>query len=215
MAFTFKDTIFTLFPIRFKRDDSYIVGGKGFFQRYMEAFGEELDIEIYPQIGDYLKILNPIDTNHDFIVHIADNWANPPDTLSDSSRYRQLLAVIARINNLKGTKAGYEAFFGVLGLTIVITEVTPTNPISYDSGGNYDDTDQNYDMPCPACSDYDLAITDSDNLYPNITDMFPLLDRIVKYLEPINARLQTLTWDGTPISIGGSYSQSYSQSYSH
>jgi len=217
----FTNWIFDRFPRRFKIEDSYKdADGKGLLERMMGVIGDELDEEIIPLIEDYQVQQNPITCDSKFINLIAFFYGNPPSPLSYEDLYRKLLSKITEVNKIKGTEASYVLFFKLIGLDVAVREV-PLVDYRYDKDNiRYDNNEHlRYDMNCPPCSGYYLDILDHDNLYPEFIhnpidpEIFKLLMSMIRYCEPINARLIEVTYDDTPLYLGGSYDIDYSFSY--
>ena len=193
--------LFNLFPYRFREEDTYKDGdGKGLLERYMQALGEELDEEVIPPISLIAELNDPELVSDKHLVHLADFLGNPPHTFGDDTKYRKLLKYLVKINQHKGTEEGYKLIFGVLGVDVTITEVEPTSNI-YDDTLEYD-SGNIYDSNCPPCSKYSLAIEDPDGNCPEIGDaesdpvLYALLRKIIEYVEPINAMMTNLTYNG-------------------
>lgn len=69
-------------------------------------------------------------------------------------------------------------------------------------GGNKYDSGLYYDTTCPACSEFNLDIIDLDGKLTILENMGTdpilkaMLERLISYLSPINAKLNTLTYTG-------------------
>lgn len=203
----FSESIFNLFPPFFRDNDSYKDGnGKGLLQRYLEALGKELDLEVLNKVPKIQDLVNADFVASKHLVHLADVLGNPPDTFGDELKYRKLLKYICYINKHKGTVRGYELLFNILGVEVEIEEI-PITTYKYDSEHQYD-THLTYDGNCPPCSNYILHITDAGGNCPEIGDaqgdvtLRQALDAIIAYVEPINAKLQDITYNGTSIEPG-------------
>jgi hypothetical protein len=207
---SFKSLIYDQFPRRFREEDTYIdQNGKGLFRRFIETMGDEWDQELSGKLENYLDLFSVLDTDSKYLVHLAWFLGNPPDMLYSDVRYRRLLRYLMDINKCKGTLKSYDMIFFMLGVTVTLT-IYPPKVMKYDIGTlKYDET-LRYDEECPTCSDYDLAIHDPEGNQiaigqaleqpgPGSAALLALLGAIIKYVEPINMRLMTLTYDGDPI----------------
>ena len=207
---SFKSILYNQFPRRFRDEDTYVDSeGKGLFRRFIETMGDEWDQELKDKLEGYLDIFSVLDTDAQYLVHLAWFLGNPPDMLYNDTRYRKLLRYLMDINKCKGTARSYDMIFHMLGLTVTLTVHSPT-AMKYDIDTlKYDET-LRYDDECPTCTDYDIAIHDPDGNQPEIGQaleepgpgsaaLLALLSAIIKYVEPINMRLLTLTYDGDPI----------------
>lgn len=194
----FQDWIFERLPKRFWDEDTLVVNGKGIFQRFIEAHGYILDTYITPKIGTLTDINTILTTDEAYVSYIAWYLGNPPDTFYDDDKYRKLLRYIIDINKVKGTKLSYELLFGILGINVTITE-DETVDYRYDSGLSYDDGEQ-YDLGCPPCSGYSLILGDPNNVIID-WEINPLIEAmlmaLIKYVEPINARMTSWTYVGS------------------
>lgn len=214
----FKDWIFSLFPRYIWEHDTLPVNGKGLFQRYMETFGEEIDGELKNHVTDFIDILDVTTTEDKYLVYLVEFLGSPPSLFDQGvysdARYRKLLRYLMDIVKCKGTKRSYELIFGLLGCTIILTETAPpvmkydwygelgeegnTTLVHYDSGLYYDED-------CPSCSSYTLAITDPDGVLAGALTterLYNLLIKIIKFVEPINVNLTSLTINGGEVTDG-------------
>lgn len=196
----FKDYMFSLLPWYFKKNDTFKDNdNKGLLERYLSIFGQEIDEEIIPKIECYMNIIVAQECESRFLIHLSDVLGNPPDVFNNETQYRNLLAYIVSIYKIKGTKAAYELFFGLLGFTIELVELSVTNAESqYNNDGSYDtgDSDSIYDQTkCSPCSDYDITFFPKDltNLVLS-SDTLDALNDAIDFNEPINATLNNLTF---------------------
>ena len=199
MAFNFIDFIVGNLPNYFLEEDTYKdTDNKGLFERYMGMYGGYIDEELYPQINNYLNIIDASICDSKFLNHISDVLGNPPDVFKNEAQYRNLLSYIVSVYKIKGTKRAYELFFSILGFNIEIEEVEPVNAeYLYDNEGEYDKGDplSVYDQTlCAPCSVYNIKFYFSDSSI-ELTDIniLSLLDAAIKFNEPINATLGSLT----------------------
>lgn len=130
MAFSLKNTIFSLFGYNDKVVDSYKnVSGKGIYERYLEALGEEYDTYTLTAIDNLLE--NTIIPNKmllKFLPYQEDNLGIPYFT-SDEFIRRKILKYIFKVNQCKGTKVSYEMLFRLFGFTVDFYLVSP-GPLS-------------------------------------------------------------------------------------
>lgn len=187
----FKDWIYEQLPNRFREEDTDIINGKGLFQRFVESMGAEIDSNITPSIAVLTDLNLVLTTEEYYVAYIAWMMGNPPNTFNHNEFYRQILRYLIPILKIKGTALAYEAFFGILGIQATITEID-LEDMRYDTGKIYD-VGYQYDLSCPPCSDYILDIVDPNGVMsdwetnPITLAMFLA---IVKFLEPINARMR-------------------------
>ena len=107
---------------------------------------------------------------------------------------RKLLRFILKYYFIKGTKKGYRILFGMLGMTMVLTE-HPTQS-GFDQGIGFDDAFRTFDLACPTCTDYSVELTGSVTLTDEIAIA---IGSIIRFNEPIDMKLRTLTYNGTPV----------------
>lgn len=169
------DFLFKLLPDYFKQNDSYKDKyNKGILERYMNLFGDELDMYVVPYIECVTEINNPKIAEEKFLDHIADSWGSPSDLFLSTDRYRNLLKTILSVYKSKGTTNHVKNIFNLFGYDLVITKL-PVNrdyyyydsDNLYDSGGTYDE------LECLPCWRYSATIEENDihdTLSPDATD---------------------------------------------
>ena len=201
---TFKNWIFTLFPRFFLENDTYVVEGKGLFQRYLSVFGDEIDREMIPKLEGLPNLNTVLTTDAKYLAYLAWMCGNPPDLFYNATWYRKFIKYFTDIIKKKGTVEGYNLLFGLMGCSVTITEVT-LDIHNYDAASAHYDNGLKYDSECPSCSQYDLDITDPSGNLGFITGLgvnasaYSLLMAIIKFLEPINAKLRNLTYGSDTI----------------
>ncbi len=207
---SFKSYIYDQFPRRFRDEDSYIdQNGHGLFRRFLETMGEEWDQELAGKLENYLEIQEVLTTDAQYLAHLAWFLGNPPDMLYSDVRYRKLLRYLVDITKCKGTLKSYDMIFFMLGVTVTLT-IHPPLVLKYDLDGIKHDQNYRYDSECPTCTDYDIAIHDPEGNQtaigqaleepgPGSAALLALLGAIIKYVEPINMRLGSLSYEGDPI----------------
>ena len=208
--------LFELLPYYFKENDSYKdVNNEGLLERYLEIFCHEIDDEVVPYIDniaylyDAKNLLNlPHSDPLKFLDHIADLFGNPPNIGTDT-QYKILLRYIRLIFQTKGTKQALSYFLAIYGYKIFsLTEsginikkydASPTL-LEYDEGGEYDYGFNFY-------SGWDLIITDlpgTGNKFPNDVWLYNLQSAVQKFIAPIFATLNSITYTGYMVSMGSS-----------
>jgi hypothetical protein len=196
---------FERLPHYFKKNDSLKdSNGKGTLERYLSLFGAELDDEVINYADGYIagtaldanikSIIDASECDPKYLYNIAYALGNPPDLFKDPVKYRNILIHILSYYKIKGTKKGYQVFFALLGYNATIIEYPPVS-IRYDSGYKYDDG-KIYDRGCAYCSDYEIVLSPlqancEDPSTQSLLDpsIFPLLEQVVEFNEPINANL--------------------------
>lgn len=193
----FKDFIKSLLPEYIIQEDSYKdLDGKGFIVRFLEIFGEELDEQYYNKIEELQDQLTPGLCQAVYLDYFAVMEGDFAVQLNNEYDYRQFLQYLLSIYQVKGRKLSYEAMLGALGLTVVLTEIEPLG-VNYDNPEiNYDDEGVFYDISCATCSDYNLDITGPNPISPTL---YQKILELIALVEPINATLGTITYNGSEI----------------
>jgi len=193
----FKDYIPDLLPSYFVDHDSYKDGsGNGFLVRFLEIFGEELDEEYYPKIDGVIDLKDVFNTPTGYLDYIAYLLGNLPIVLDDEEEYRNLLSFIVSIYQIKGTTKSYSSMLQLLSIDTAVVEI-PIQGILYDDGSIYDGAGIIYDDECIPCSDYELILTNGPTL---TADLYAQIQAMIDLIEPINATLSRLNYDGQDVS---------------
>lgn len=134
---TFETWLFQNLPQYFKENDSYKnSGGSGLLERFIGELGKDFDTYIIPKIEDFLSIHASLTTDDIYVAYIAWALGNPPDTFTHyvghEEDYRQVLRYLVDVNKVKGTRQGFDMLFGLLGVTVNLTEVD-TGELYYDT----------------------------------------------------------------------------------
>jgi phage tail-like protein len=197
MAFNFKNFIIGNLPYYIIANDSYKDSeGKGLLERYLGVFSDYIDEDIYPQIKDYLNVIDASICDEKFLNHLSDVLGNPPDIFKNEQQYRNLLSYIVSVYKIKGTRDAYELFFSIIGFKIEIEEIQPDlETFIYDGEGLYDNPIEYDNGRCQACSTYNIQFFPllGDGSALNLNDII-LLQAAIDFNEPINANLNTFTY---------------------
>lgn len=216
----FKDYFPGLLPNSIIDRDSYKdVDGKGFVERFLGAFGTELDDNQSLKLEQISKLYEPMailelqglstfDPTFDFtfggpdinIPQYLDNFAialgDVPRFLTDDRTFARFLTYLISIWKVKGTKKSYKALLTVLGhLDVLITETIPVE-ITYDADPPilYDaDPTALYDVNCATCSDYQIVL---ETNAPLTGEEYRKLWELIYLIEPIGAHLSKVIWGG-------------------
>jgi len=198
-----KDYLIDRLPRYILTEDSYQdSNGKGFIERYLAIFGEELDDNTLPKLEEIENLANPILLNNPNFLEYHSFLKGDLDITSlalDNSTYRNLLTYILSIYKAKGTLKSYKAILGLLKITDVEIEPIVITAGGYDSGVTYDDGTTFYDgvgVTCQRCFEYNLILTGIDTITSNL---FNNIIKLVKLVEPINARLKDIDYNDSVI----------------
>lgn len=194
-----KINLFERLPHYFKSNDTYKnAEGKGILQRYLQVIEDYL-MGIFDQLakvwGNQGTIVNPQETEDQYLPYIADYYGNPPYINEEPDyMYKSMLRHIVTIYHWRGTGHFFEVLFKYYGLTIYMNEVfddtlnyvprydrTESNtPLVFDDEGtHYDVSDE-----CLNCSGANVYIKTL------ISTDAKMVDRVLKILDlyrPINA----------------------------
>lgn len=196
-----KDYFAGLLPDYILVNDSYKDGGgKGFVRRFVEILGEELDdyhLEKIESIStEYVPstVTNPV-----YLEYFATLIGDIPRVLTDDTQFARLIEFMLSIFKIKGTIKSYKSLLTALGhTTVTIEELEPSENLYDDPEILYDDPEVLYDESCATCSEYNVNITTSIDLtgdnYKRVADCIALL-------EPINAKLKVVNWNGDPVNV--------------
>jgi hypothetical protein len=203
--------LFGLLPHYFKENDNYnpnaVTGHttEGLLERYFEVFCNEVDSQVVPYIDNAFYLYDaqgltnlPNSDPSKFLDHIADLFGNP-SSIGTELQYKALLRHIRAILQTKGTKQALVYFLALYGYRISsLTEATLT-PGIYDltpTALKYDNS-LYYDKVMTFYSNWDLVITDlpgTGTKNPNGTYLTSLKNAIQKFISPIFATLNTVTY---------------------
>lgn len=189
-----KDKIFSLFSNYDKRVDvNKDESNKGTLQRYNEMLADDMDVEIIPLIKNILEnTLIPTTALQKYIPYLESIYGINFVISTDWEIRRKFLGFIVKYNQVKGTKLGYKYPMYLLGITDIIFDEVWIQ-YSFDSPTTFDDAKRRFDMKCNPCSDYSLDIIGATSMNP---EKYQSILNIIKYNEPINAKLTGLTFNG-------------------
>lgn len=204
------------------RDSYKDVDSKGFVERFLGAFGAELDdnqsarleqISILYEPMAILELvgLSSFDATFDYtfggpdpnIPQYLDNFAialgDFPRFLTNDRDFARFLTYLISIWKIKGTKKSYKALLTVLGHSDVsITESIPAE-VTYDADPpfTYDaDPLVLYDVNCATCSDYQIHIT---TVLVLTGEEYRRMWELIYWIEPIGAHLSEVIWNATSV----------------
>lgn len=196
---SFQKFLFGQLPLYYKIQDTYKdQNDEGLFERYLEIFGLELDQELMPLVDDYLRIVDPFDTDDKYLTTLGYTLGSPPDLLGNPANYAKLLAYIIQVYKIKGTARALQLLFSLLGFNISVVEYPPSQTVLLDDSNILDDN-KTLDSGCPGCSDYEVVVNTlltpgssicSSSAYGVVTpQILPTFIKIIEFNQPINADL--------------------------
>jgi len=193
-----ENTIWGLYPRRFRIDDTNKVNNRGFWQRFNELLAKEWD----ETIGLYLEkfadwLLDPFTILEKFLPFAEYELGTLPVLGNTIASRRRVLNMAMVLYKHKGSKKGYEICLRMIGFTsATITE--HTNNFGWDSPTTLDDPNRTLDGRCRACSDYSVNLTGTGPLNPQWMDF---VYNAIVFNEPINAKLRVVNYNGQPASF--------------
>lgn len=200
MAFSLKAKIFSLFsPSWVDRDSLKDENGAGFMQRFNEMLADDTDTVVLPGIAELTdNVVNPDTALVKFLPYMEDLRGVSYVDDVEATR-RKILKYAIRFNKIKGTKRALEMLLNLyLGLEVTITE--HFEAYTFDSPEKFDSTLRRFDRTkCSQyCTEYSVELTGAA---VNLTLVqFKAVFEIIKWNQPINAKLRACTYNGTLIS---------------
>lgn len=201
MAWSLKEAIFGFFGPGEKKQD----GGKehdpdgegrGTFERFNRVLGSDFDDNTLPPIEHlvdntvhYRTILEK------FIQHAEDSVGNPVAISNDPEVRRKILRFWISLCKIKGTIKSYEVLFKMMGFdSVAITEFH--DEYGFDSPETLDSPLRRFDSGCKPCSGYIIELTGGILLD---VPLIGAIGNVIEFLEPINAKLLEITYNGIVI----------------
>lgn len=211
-----QDKLFSYFGGYDKRSDTNKDNtGAGLFERYNKIVGKSMDNEIYTLVGNLMKNIYDPETCFDrYVVYLESmmGFNQTPAVIYLSQNLttrRNMLKKILKLYSIKGTKRCYSILFGMIGVSMVMTE--NFNEYGFDSSVTFDDEYRTFDGRCDTCSIYTLALTGptfSLNIYEAVVS-------IINFNQPINAVLKSVTYNGDPMTFNPAFNSSFNNSFAN
>lgn len=197
MAFLLQDIIFKLFGSFEKREDSYKdEAGRGLNERVNRTLGQDFDENTTPFLNELIdRTLVPADVLARFIPYLEEMMGVGQPFTDEIAIRRKLLRFITRITAIKGTARSFDVLFKLLGFTSV-TLIEHAATFGFNSAVTWDDPVRRLNSGCPSCTDYSLELTGTMPLTAELRDTIGV---VVKFCQPINARLRAILYNGDPV----------------
>jgi len=199
----FKDKIFPLFGEYKGVEDSFKdAQGKGVFENFNLVLGEDLDALI-DKVDRYIENLFFYKTIQDdkIVFFLEHNGCYLDTTLYSNDQLRSLMRFLPFWNNTRGTKLSYEVGLRWLGFDSV-TIVEDFNIYTFDSPLTFDSPIRptfDSSRKCKSCTNYEIHLTGTIPLTPQL---FRQIKDVIRYVEPITAKLRKITYNGFDITNG-------------
>ena len=205
MSFSLKNRIFKLFGSYIEEKDSYKNSqGKGILQRYNEIVGEDYDLGTGEAIKNLMNLVYvPATVKSELIPYLQDMMGAAVYLGTGDDIKRKLIRYGNKINNLRGTRPGFEILFKFLGFnsSVIIEHLAGG---SFDDGNidftytplTFDENVRTFDTTCPSCSDISIQLFGTIDL---TDDVLKAIYRIVDYNKPIDVNIRLITYNGNAL----------------
>lgn len=199
-----KDIIFKLFGNFDKEvDNNKNAEGEGTLERFNLVLGGDFDDSIYPKISYLIEnVLTPFSCFERYLPFLEKSAGNHVLFFSSNPETRRKIQkYLLRFYTIKGTIKGYKLLFNLLGFDAEITE--SWQEFTFDSPITFDNEERRFDMQCRGCSKYCINLIRSYGIPGEPTEEeIQAIKNIIAFNEPINARLDCITFDEAPIDLG-------------
>ncbi len=209
----FKDKIFSLLGPNEKRTDSNKnSSGKGTLERYMSAFGDDIDTNIVPLIENLVQNTTDIELMFTRFLDVQEETrgvlplsfsrgsSDEEERIKDEWMRRRLLLHIEKILAVRGTKKGFQLLFRLIDSTITVITINEAFSENFYDESEFDDG-LKFDVSiCSECPVYSIVIVSDGTTEP--TDyIIKCAKSIIAFNQPIDVKLGTITYNGFAISL--------------
>lgn len=183
-----------------ERDSYKDSQGRGFVQRFVEIFGEDLDEVVIKSIEEYdVYTIDINNADSKFIEYYEDLQGDVKNFGVTESLRRNIVKYIIAIYQIKGTKKSIHQILAIRGFKVLsITEHPPLEYLYDEPGVNYDDPVVMYDKSCDTCSEItiDMERNTPDPLsLEEIEIIYQLIDLVI----PINTNIRDVQVNGSSV----------------
>lgn len=212
MDFKLTPRLFGYFGKNAKVQDSYKdINGQGIFERYNLCVAGDYDDEMSDDVDNFVdRTIVPDQVKTILIPYLESLLGNPVVVLNDVLYRRKILRFAQKIYDIKSTPLSYTILLRMLEFdTITIQEFTVTS--GFDSSLTFDDPVRLFDTVEKNCSDYSVLLTGT---IPISQETFDAVNRIIDFLEPINADLRDILYNGLPLAVtSGIFDNSFDNTF--
>jgi len=190
-------------------DNNKDLNGKGTLERFNECIGLDMDM-IYPLVENLMDNLYNPKTCFDRYVPYLESMLgfsinNGLLYLFNTIQWRRIVVQnILHYYTIKGTKKGYEVLFNLIGISMELTESFGHN--TFDSPITFDDNIRHFDTGCQTCSCYHLKLVGP---MPMTDELNVVIGNIIRFNEPINARLCGITYNDETVQLVGDFNTDF------
>lgn len=185
-----------LLPNYYREQDSFKdQDNKGFLERFLEIFGQELDDYTVASITELQNLANPLILGDAKFLEYYSFKAGDLDVSSigiNEATYRNLLTYALSIYKVKGTLKSYKAILGIIGITDVVLNAYEEVTNRYDQGLLYDSGVLYDEALCLTCFRYDIVL---EGTQPITGQLYNSIKALVRLVEPIYAKLEIITYN--------------------
>lgn len=198
-AFNLKPVVFDYFPSLYFVDDiNKDAEDKGTNQRFHEMLADEWDEKLLPYVYNLVDTIYAEKTPDKFVPYIEQHWGIYTPLVEDLDTRRRIIKYLPKIYRCKGTLPSYQILFKLLGFSSLSIEDIEFSQ-GFDSPVTFDDVNRVFDeSECHTCSYYNLYLGGGT---PMTEELLSLILRAVALVEPINAKLFSITYNDSEISF--------------
>lgn len=192
-----------IFPEYFTPFDKYTDPNKdqedkGTHERFCETIGKSIDDYMSPLMDNLLNNVVVPKTALDRYIPFQEKDAGYLDEwrwfyLQPLSFRRALVQVLRQLYKIRGTVRAYEVLFGMVGLSVTVTQVVVTDTNTFDSGEFDAGT---FDSPCSGCYHYKLELTGSGGITSN---QLLSIGTFILFNNPMNGIIDEVTYNGSTV----------------
>jgi hypothetical protein len=211
MQYTLKDKIFGFFGVNSKVKDTFKdVNGKGINERYQECLGEGYDDELQQFIDNFEdNVINVRTFLPRFLELFEYQVGNPIIVIDSVARRRKMIEMSNNIYLIKGTRLSHDVLYAMIGLT-VDDIVNVERESGFDSSYTLDDPARVFDSGAFCCRHYTLELSGSIAI---TVEIYALIFKIALYLKPIDAELDGITYNGSPITLDRIFDETFDETF--
>jgi hypothetical protein len=195
--FVLKNLVSKLFSSYFINTDSYQdVNSKGLNLRYNEMLADDLDVNAIALISALQdNTINPDTVLTKYFYYLEQSLGKVIFLKNDVALRRKVMKYAIEINSIRGTKLSYQLLFRLYANLTCTFEVLPIvfgfdrwtdTTSSFDDNHTFDNEEDNVSL-------YNLSLTGTATI---TIDFIKTVYRIIRYFEPINAKLNELRYNG-------------------
>lgn len=224
-----RELIHNLFPDYYRDKDTYKNSdGRGLFERFMDTFSTDIDEEILPKIESLVP--NIVNYDGDYWRELTEGFGNEYYLINDDLTIK-LAKTWIRLMHHKGTRVGLDILLKeILWVDYELVDVTDYILFHYDSNDSYDTGGHHYDSDCSKFLMYRINLTvtiypptqvtpqwvQDQTIVSNNLILSPYIAQLVKLinaLQPVNAVLDSLYFNGVQQPITGGFNIGFNQSF--